>query len=325
MNFREWLNEQREMKRGTHPDEIDPIQQGEQFKVYHGFYNFADAINIAMHGVSGKMRVGRTYSYESENNPKGMFVTLDRDTAGKEFAGGPDKAVVMEFIADEKDLEPPTWPGGSYTVQGQMAPYFYEDPRGARVGRAAKKKEDEEAARKSQFPAISQSHRPGLAQTLFGSELQALFMGDLNPEHITQFWVQAKQQGQDYRGYNDPWTAMTREQFLQQYGQDFKPKDNLADRYADSRMLEPADDWNWQKAAQNFSQRFRQDNPITTEKEFYDDFIGSLTFGGVLPYLKGRMLEQRFGQYIWPKQLPGLHRWIQQMYRQYGEPGGRQA
>ena len=324
MRFREWLLEaERQMSFPTHPDEIAPIQQGEQFRVFHGFRDIADALVIAKYGTSGKLRAPRVYSYESDNNPKGIFVSLDLKKIAAQFAGGYSHGVVMEFIADEKDLEPPTWPGGSYTVQGQMAPYFYQDPRGARMGRAAKKQEDEEIAKQSQFPAISQSHRPALAHTLFGSEMQALFVGDLEPQEITRFWFQEPDEGVDYRRTNSEWKPLTREEFLQKFDQERFQSKNPADRHASYRALSPKQDWDWQTVAQWFNNRFRakSEAPLQTEKDVYDEFAGALIHHGVKKLLMTpRGVEQTFGQYLWPRQLPQFYNWLKQMYRQYGEP-----
>lgn len=325
MRFRQWFAEaDREFTFPTPPDEIDPIQKGDRFRVFHGFYNMNDAINIAMHGASGKMRVGRTYSYESENNPKGMFVTLDLKKIASKFAGGVKTGVIMEFVADESELQPPTWPGGGYTVQGQMAQYFYQHPQGARMGRAQSLKDDEEEARKSSYPAISQSHRPGLAQTMFGSEMQALFTGDLDPGRIVRFWVQDAEEGADYRLTTSDWVPYTREQFLEKYGQDFDAGSNsLADSDARWRGMSPSQEFNWQAIADWFNREYRsrKEKKIETEKQLYDEFVGALVHEPIEKFLHTpRSVERTFGQYLWPRQLPRLQRWIVQMYRQHGEP-----
>jgi hypothetical protein len=329
MKFKVWfINEaEREFAYPFYPDEVSPLQKDDVFRVYHGFYNMNDAINIALHGTSGKLRVGRTYSYESENNPKGLFVTLDMNKIASKFAGG-HIGVIMEFMAKESELEPPTWPGGSYTVQGQMAPYFYQDPRGARLGRLAKKKEDEEEARKSSYVSIAQSHRPGLAQSMFGSEVQALYVGDLNPKNIISFWVQAPEQGAQYRSTKQEWAKMTREKFLEEYGKDFSPhKSSLADKEASYRALPPDDDFTWETVAEWFNNkvRSRSENKIRSEQDLYNQLVGALTArDGVMGILtKPRHIESVFGQYFWPRQLPQLYKWIKKMYREHGEANYR--
>ena len=319
MQFRIWLEaEAREFGAGTVPWEIEPMEKGDKFRVYHGFYNFTDAVNVALHGLSGGMRIGRVYSYESENNPRGLFVTLNLDKAQKDFAGG-QKGVVMEFVADERELEPPVWPSGSYTVQGQMAPYFYEDPRGARIARQDAKRRAEEEAKKSQYDVYSQSHRPGLAWTLFsGREMQALFVGNLNPERIERFWIQVPEPEKTYRSILSDWKPMTREEFLAEFGQDFKAQ-GVADEYAQYRLLQPEDEFDTDKVIKSFNQEYNKD--VDSEKKLYDEFIGSLVHGPVMGTFKDRSkLVSRFGQYIWPKQMPGLVKWVRKMFKKHGEP-----
>ena len=315
-NFRKWL-EVRELKLGTYPDDIAPIKKGEEFRVYHGFYSIDDAINIALHGTSGKLRASRVYSYESENNPKGLFVTLDREIAQSRFAGG-SQPTVMQFTVNEKDLEPPTWPNGKYTVQGEMAPYFYQDPRGSRIARAQTKVSDEEQAKQSKFAALSQSHRPGLAQTLFGSELQALFIGHLNPEDIEQFWIQQKQL--DYRRVDDPFVPISREEFLEKFGKNFKYSSNLGDQNSRWRAFKPNDEFSWEGLAKYLKDNFSK--KTSTELETYHQFVGASLLGkrDFKDTMKRNRFEDRFKQYLWPKQLPAFHRWIQKMNKQYGEP-----
>jgi hypothetical protein len=324
INFREWL-ETRDLGRDPAGrmipiDEIDPIQQGEDFRVYHGFYRHDDAINIARHGTSGKLRAKRVYSYESENNPKGLFVTLDVKTAQKGFASGM-QPTVMQFIANEKDLDPPTWPGGSYTVQGQRAPYFYEHPSGARIGRAQKEKEDEEEARKSEWPALSQSHRPGLAQTLFGSERQALFVGHLDPKDIEGFWMQ-RQQNHDYRRIDDPWEFINREKFIQEFSKDdWKYPSSLGDEYAKYRAFSPNAEFKWEGLIEFLRNQYN-DKRSKSEESAYNQFVGALLMGNrdFKKTMKRNEFESAFGQYIWPKQMPALHKWIRKMYKQHGKP-----
>lgn len=315
--FKKWL-EARELQMGTYPDEIDPIQKDEEFRVYHGFYSVTDAINIAIHGTSGGMRAKRVYSYESENNPKGMFVTLDLKTAQKNFAGG-TQPTVMQFVTKESELQPPTWPGGGWTGQGQMAQFFYQHPKGARLGRAEKMKQDREQAQQSQYKSISQSHRPELANTLFGSEMQALFVGHLEASRIEGFHVQRQQK--DYRRIDDPWEFISREQFVQEFGQEFKYK-GAADDYSRYRMFTPNQEFSWQQINNHLNDEYRkfQKNPLETEEDAYHGGIGPLMPRDFKQGMKRNNFESIFAQYFWPKQLPQLHRWIVNMYRQHGPP-----
>lgn len=322
MKFKQWFIETaREISHGTYPEDISPIQQGEQFRVYHGFYNPDDAVNIAKHGTSGKLRAKRVYSYESENNPKGLFVTLDKNKIASRFAGGQKVGVIMEFIANESDLKPPVWPGGGYTTQGQMAQYFYQDARGSRLARNAKIQDDEEEARKSPYPSVSQSHRPGLAQTLFGSEMQALFVGDLNPDSIVKFWIQEPEEGVDYRVTTSEWKPISREEFIEKFDTDKKAQYSDNAKY---RTLSPEDDFNWQKSAEWYNNKYGamdHKEQIRSEEDFYRTFIGALVHGKMIDALRSpREFERLFDNYFWPKQIPQLYQWTKKMYRKYGDP-----
>jgi hypothetical protein len=261
-----------------------------------------------------------------------MFITLDKKTAMKDFAGGWNR-IVMEFVAKEEELEAPTWPSGTYTVQGQMAPWFYNDPRGARVARAAKKKSDEEEARKSRYVAISQSLRPGLARTLFGSEMQAKFVWHLNPERITRFWICLPIHPDGHPRTDDPWKPISREELVAQYKDDFfkspehKPGtwggrggiwDNVMDTYSQFRVFKPGDEFDWRKLADWCNKQHNMG--IKDERGLYNDFVAILSHHSVHDMLTSGRFEHTFGRYFWPKQLPKFYLWVKMMYRQYGEP-----
>jgi len=75
----------------------------------------SDSVKAATQGVSGQARADRRYSYEADNNPQGLFVTLSVDVA-KEFTF---RGAIMEFTTSVDNLEPAVWPSGGYTVQGR--------------------------------------------------------------------------------------------------------------------------------------------------------------------------------------------------------------
>jgi len=54
----------------------EPIKNGESIRVFHGC-DLETALNTAINGLSGQVRVPRTYSYENGMNPKGLFVTTE--------------------------------------------------------------------------------------------------------------------------------------------------------------------------------------------------------------------------------------------------------
>lgn len=160
--------------------EQEPLKDSDTIRVYHGVNVNRDIAKIMTVGLSGKERANRRYSYEGNNNPRGLFVTIDLDVA-KEF--GP---FIIEFHAKVSDLEAPVWPDGAYTVQGGYASYFDSDNDRNKATQAAR-----ERAKKDKDLSISQSDKPELANTLFAfGESQALFTGELNPNSIRAVWVQ---------------------------------------------------------------------------------------------------------------------------------------
>lgn len=162
-----------------YPDQRQPLRDNQIIRVYHAFNDFRDCYRALKVGISGKDRVGRRYSYENNNNPKGLFVSINFQTV-KDFGN-----YVIEFHAPVKDLEAPVWPGGSYTVQGQMEQYFSDENDREKARMKAREK-----ASKSQYDSIAKSDRPELAHILyFSHEEQALFTGNLNPNSIRAVWV----------------------------------------------------------------------------------------------------------------------------------------
>lgn len=160
----------------------EPLKDSDTIRVYHGFNHYEDAIRSVKFGFSGKEKAKRIYSYESNNNPNGLFVTLDIETA-KKFThprGKRGVVAIMEINVKVSDLEAPVWPGGSYTVQGQMS-QNWKDSEDRHINGTLR---DREAAKQSKSPFINGSDRPELAATLAGNENQALFIGDINPNMI---------------------------------------------------------------------------------------------------------------------------------------------
>lgn len=160
-------------------DQQMPLSDYDTIRVYHGVNSHEDLIKIMEVGLSGKERAQRRYSYEGNNNPRGLFVTIDFDTA-KEFG-----SFIIEFHARVSDLEAPVWPSGRFTGQGQMAHYFDSDD-----DREAARQVARDKARQDRSSTIRASDRPELATTLFSfGESQALFTGELNPNSIRAVWM----------------------------------------------------------------------------------------------------------------------------------------
>jgi len=167
--------------------EFKPIKTNDTITVYHGFNNIEDTIKAVAQGLSGAERVSRRYSYEAFNNPKGLFVTIDKKTA-EDFAGS---GAVIEFDANSNDLHAPVWKGGNYGIQGQFVSTFPSGRKGA-IERAKTKQELEKHAQDD--PTLSahakQSDYPRMTSMLTSpSEYQALFTGHLNPENIKAVYV----------------------------------------------------------------------------------------------------------------------------------------
>lgn len=162
-------------------DHSEPIKDTESILVYHAFNDVADAVMACTYGLSGADTParGRRYSYEANNNPRGLFVGATLDVC-KDFGNS-----IVEFSVRVRDLEAPVWPNGSYTVQGEMSGRFDSDD-----DREAARMQARQSALKSGNSAIYNSDRPELAYTLLtGGERQALFTGVLTPNSIRRMWV----------------------------------------------------------------------------------------------------------------------------------------
>ncbi len=170
-----------------------PLKDSSTIRVYHGVRDYSDLVGFLKHGFSGKSHIGRTHSYENDNNPKGLFVTPDLDVA-KEFTS----SFIIEFHAPVSELEAPVWPSGSYTGQGQMAQYFGGDESKREQARIDARK----TAIKTNQDYITKSDRPELAHSLSGGETQALFTGDMNPNSIRAVWVRKPNTYKEYERHN---------------------------------------------------------------------------------------------------------------------------
>lgn len=171
----------------------DALKDSDTIRVYHGTSD-PNFLTLALtRGLSGGMRVSRRYSYEANNNPRGLFVSPDLRTA-KEFGD-----YIIEFQTRVADLEAPVWPGGSFTVQGGMSGIFSGDDE-----REAERMRRRGRFSQSEFEYIRNSDRPELAALLiFGGERQALFTGNLNANSIRAVWVSRDPTriGQQYERY----------------------------------------------------------------------------------------------------------------------------
>ena len=243
------INPNNSYNRGTFTsmENEPPLHDNETIRVYHGFNKYDDAVMAAKFGFSGEEKARRIYSYESNNNPNGLFVTLDYKTAEK-FAypsGSRGIKVVLELSVKVADLEAPVWPGGTYTVQGQMSQYW-KDAEDRNINGTLKAREE---ASLSKIPFVRDSDRPEVANALLDYERQALFIGNINPNMIKSVFF-----GESGKhGYN-PKTMerISRQEFLNKF-ETHEPEQNSDGRLTDKgeqynkrkdRIFKPNDNFN---------------------------------------------------------------------------------
>ena len=162
----------------------EPIKNGESIRVFHGC-SLETALNAAINGLSGQVRVSRTYSYENGMNPKGLFVSTDFKKA-MYFAYDTDTMVIMEFTVKSDDLDTPVW-NNSFGFFGQGS---NPQPFSSRTEREQQKQKYQDDAKKSDNEYVRNSDNPAMAERIFDNpEHQALFVGNLNPNQIKRFWI----------------------------------------------------------------------------------------------------------------------------------------
>lgn len=289
---------------GDRPVLTAPLKDSDVIRLYHGFYNPLDGIKIAKYGVSGKEFADRVYSFESNNNPYGLFMTPEFRVA-KRFAGSHrlgknengeeiNLGVILEINAKVSDLEAPLWPGGGFTVQGQMSQYW-DNQSGIKSilanrekGRLEKRQAILQSTRKDkEFEFIKQSDRPELAASLFAmGESQALFVGDLNPNMIRAVWIFDTGINPQYGTFK----RVSRQEFLNKYEHLLnKPKSRRDSKY---KIYRPADEW---QGLSDFIDRFAKQNGYN--KEEVEEMIQ-----WSLEHNKDNLIYT-LEQNLWPKQL----------------------
>lgn len=216
-----------------------PIRDSDTVRVYHGTSDLDFVISAIKYGATGSSYAKRRYSYEANNNPKGIFVTPDLSVA-KNF--GP---YILEFHTRVRDLEAPVWPGGSFTSPGQLSGIFdSEDDR------------EQERLRQrmrwsqSEYEFVRNSDRPELAALfLMGGERQALFTGDLNRNSIRAIWAST-----DPSRINQPHRRMSTGDFMDAYDADTS-SDVM--RSAKKKLVAPRDDVSGEEFIELVTSRFR--------------------------------------------------------------------
>lgn len=252
--------------------EHKPLKDTDTIRVYHAFNDPKDLFNVLKYGTSGKLRAKRIYSYEANNNPNGLFVTIDLKTA-KSFG-----QYIAEFHTKVSDLEAPVWPGGRYTVQGEYSKYWSEEnPREVGTQKAR------EEAEKSKYDYVRDSDRPELAEMLYNnSEHQALYTGDLNPNSIRAIWVNTDMKKD---GRYSTYKRMSIKEFLKNYKKE-KPDEH---RF---KVFKPREEFDASVMLDRFKKRFNMSKEdILSGLKMVDDYGLQMHFwpkqmGAVKEFLK---------------------------------------
>jgi len=172
-------------------EKLEPLKDSDTIIVYHGFYSKSDPEIALTKGLSGQEIARRVYSYESGNNQRGLFVSVNFDSV-KRFASS---GIIIEFATKVSDLEAPMWMGGRYFKQGEYTKSFtdWNNETGTSKQREEEILRKREEASNSEYDFIRLSDRPELAQSLYlEAEHQALFIGNLNPNMIRAVWYNPK-------------------------------------------------------------------------------------------------------------------------------------
>lgn len=185
----------------------EPLKDNENIRVFHGFNKFDDVEKVLTKGLSGKEKARRIYSYESGNNPYGLFVSVNFDIL--KLRGFARSGVIIEFTSKVSDLEAPVWVDGrSYFVQGEYTKSFKDLDE-----REQQRLINRQTHNESPYDYIKKSDRSELAQTIFENpEKQALYVGDLDPNMIKYVWYNEVLYKE--RKTNGKWVRMTRKEFI---------------------------------------------------------------------------------------------------------------
>lgn len=202
----DYLNEVRYINIKKINDE-SPLSDNETLRIFHGFNSFNDVETVIKYGLSGKERARRIYSFESGNNPNGLFVTVDFNIIKR--SGFAHSGVIIEFSSKVSDLEAPVWVGGrSYFIPGEYTKSFKDLDE-----REQQRLINRQQAGESPYNYISKSDRPELADVIFDNpEHQALYIGDLNPNMIKYVWYNEILHKE--RKTNGEWVRMSRKDFI---------------------------------------------------------------------------------------------------------------
>lgn len=261
-----------------YPEDREPLKDSDTIRVYHGFNNINDLFYTLEMGLSGKERANRIYSYEFNNNPRGLFVTISLDVA-KNFG-----SYIIEFHSPVSELEAPLWPSGSYTVQGGMSSYWKDEKEREEYGLKLR-----EELKNSKEESIRNSDRPELANSLFHGEQQALFKGELNPNSIRAIWVNSTP---ERSGRFSNYKRMSVKSFLKEYNY-LKPKKKDYYNRQYNKLLKPRE---------KFSYSLLMDRIKNEYPEMEEDYINDVF---------KNMGEKELNTYLWPEQIKDALKYFQ--------------
>ena len=287
ITINEYLNEVRYIN-DKNIDNEQPLIDTETLRVFHGFNDFNDAEKVIKSGLSGKERAKRIYSYESGNNPYGLFVSVDFNVIKR--AGFASSGVIIEFSTKISDLEAPVWVGGrSYFVQGEYTKSFKNMDE-----REQQRLINRQKAGESPYDYISKSDRPELADAIFDNpEKQALYIGNLNPNMIKYVWYNEKLHRE--RKINGEWVRMTRKEFINKLK--INTKNNRFLKYL------PNDDFNFEEFVDKYYGGDYNDSSLISFLEFYTDDEYTLKNIGFYPKQIAKIIQMRkdglFDKYIY--------------------------
>ncbi len=268
----------------------EPLRSTDTIKVYHNFNNNNDAVIAVKYGISGAQYAKRLYSYESDNNPKGLFVSPNFKTIDS-FGN-----TIIEFDAMVKDLEPPVWPGGSFTSYGEYSKYWGSGKEGVRKRRAAQKNLKSSYVTDPTMPEpIKHSDNPHLAHMLSDThESQALFTGHLEPSNITRIFIRKN-------NTIHSWEEISKEEFLNKV-------DSTSDeeRPEHTRFFSPSAPFD----PIVFVNKIQKNYNFTGGS--VEKLLSNIWKFYIKPYKeqKGEHFKHTMSNYLWPKQMPDAYKWF---------------